>query len=459
MKKILTACFVLSMALFTLGFLGCSSDSDETDGLFSNIKSGGRGQLTVTGVDSGLYGSYRVYVSSSSSESSYTSNAAASGSASISGSTAAVELYPSGSSFRWSGSGSHYVFFVDSYTGQLALRSSYQVSFTNGSASVSVSSFIVTGRLTITGISSGFYGTYDVYVNYPDSESSYKNNPMASAASVTINSSTSTARVDLHPSGGSSSRWNSSGSYFVFFENRNTGRLAHKSTARIPFTNGSASISANNFAEIIPGRLTVTDISSGSLSNGTYNAYVNSSNDESSYDISPRASGSVTISSSDSTVTVNLFTYGSSSRWSDTGYYYVFIEDNAGQLVAKSNQISFTNGSANVPVSSFTEITPGRLTVTGISSSFYGIYQVYVTSYANNATYVTNAEAYADSVAINSSPVTVNLLRTSGGSSPWDGTGSYYVYLEYDDDSGTQTIMASVYFVRGRATVPLSYFY
>jgi hypothetical protein len=459
MKKILTACFVLSMALFTLGFSGCDgmlSGSDDADGLFSDFKpgsgGGGRGQMTITGIDSGLYGSYRIYVNSSSSENYYTSNAEASGSASISGSsTATVDLYTSSGS-RWNGAGSYYVFFEDS-SGRLAFKSSYQISFTNGGANVAVSSnFTVIGRLTITGISSSLYGTYDVYVNSSNNESSYDTNAVAYATSVTINSSTttgSTARVDLRTSGSSSSRWNGTNSYYVFIENRNTGRLAYKSASRISFTSGSANVPVSSFTEIIPGRLTITDISSGLY--GTYRVYVNSSGSEYYTSNAAAYATSVPINSSTSPVTVDLYTDGSSSRWYGMGYYYVFLVDTSGQLVAKSGPISFSNGSANISASS---LIPVGLTITGIDPDLNGISMPVSVYVSNNSTnYTVNVATSVLSITINNSTVTLEL---SSGNSRWNGRGSYYVFLEYDDGSGTQIVMKSssaVEFVWGTATL------
>jgi hypothetical protein len=305
--------------------------------------------LVITNISSGQYGTYRVYVNSSGSESSYKTNPAASNiSALINHAAVRVDLNQENSSARWTGTGSYYV-FLENNRGQLAFKSA-RVSFSNGSLIISAKDFTeTTGRLTITGIDSGLYGTYRVYVNSSGSESGYGTDPEASNSSVSISGPTVT--VDLYRDG-SSSPWTETESYYVFFEGSG-GQLIAKS-GPIYFTNGNATIAASSLD--VTGRLTITGIGSGLY--GTYRVYVNDVDDESAYWYGPAASRA-SVSISGSTAVVDLYTDGFSIRWTDTGSYYVFLEDNSGdQLIAKSGPIYFSGGTATLYYSEFSAISP-----------------------------------------------------------------------------------------------------
>jgi hypothetical protein len=425
MKKISAACFTLGIVLFVLGLSACDgtlSASGDGGGLFNKPgSSGSGGQVVITGIDAGLYGTYQVYVHSSSNENSYMNSPAASGSVTIKGSDETVNLSTGPYASPWNGTGPYYVFIADN-SGKLAAKSGESLHFAEGRAAISVSKLTVTGRLTITGIPSGFSNTYQVYVHSSNSESGYKTSPAASGSVIV---SGSTAAVDLYPDS-SDSRWNGTGPYYVFIVD-SSGQLAVKSGSQVSFSNGSADITASSL--IMLGRLTVTNIPSTLY--GTYDIYVNSGDSNVSYSTNAAArADSVTFDRS--TVTVDLYNTGSSSRWNAGGTYYIYLRNRStSQLDAKSGPISFSNGSAEAGAGGF--IMLGRLTINNIPSTNYDRYRIYAHSSGSESGYTTGMAAYNTSVSINGSTAAVDLY-TDGRSLRWGGTGPYYVFLV--DNSG-----------------------
>jgi hypothetical protein len=339
----------------------------------------------------------------------------------------------------WAGTGDYYVFF-EGNSGNLVAKSGYN-NFVNGSATLSASNFEVMG-LVITNINSSLYGSYKVYVNSNSSESTYRNTGLVASSTVSIQRSV--VRIDL-ATRNSSARWTGSGSHYVFLEDT-AGNLKAKS-GPVSFTNGNGTVSS--FTEIT-GRLTISSLNSG-LYGTSYRVYVNSSYDESTYKITPAAS-STSVYINSTPITVQLTSGG--SPWPGSGSYYVFLEDSGGNLAAKSSsQVSFTNG--NGSVSSFTEIT-GRLIITGIDP---GSYQVYVHATTIDTTdptaYIKNPEASSENIPISQAEARINLKTLGGGS--WNGTGSYYVFLE-NTDTTTLVGQTQVSFIRGRASVSFSDF-
>jgi hypothetical protein len=153
MKKSIIAGLTICMALALFGCDGMLSESSKGDGFFSdggsNSGNSTSGVLTITGITSSQYGSYRIYINSSSSESTYTSNySARSDVTSISASTKAIDLIDRSSGSRWSSTGSYYVFIVNSSSGSLAAKGSSSIAFKNGSASVTASSLWSSGTDT-----------------------------------------------------------------------------------------------------------------------------------------------------------------------------------------------------------------------------------------------------------------------------------------------------------------------
>jgi hypothetical protein len=451
MKKSGKSLFILSV-LLALGFSGCDgilSVSDGGDGVFSDIEessgAANRGELRITGIDPRLYGTYRVYVNNTDSESYYTNNPAATASGvSLSASTLTVKLTAGGS--PWAGEGAYYVYLQDQTTGNLAAKSG-RINFVNGAANNNATIFTVMG-LVVTGFSARLYGTYRVYVNSSNSESTYKNASATSSSTVSIQRST--LRLDL-TTRNSSARWTGTGEYYDFLEDT-AGNLKAKS-GPISFANGNGTV--GSFTEIT-GRLTITD----SVLSGSYKVYVvNDADNESTYKSNYRAAFNSTTYIDGTLRTVQLTT-SNGSLWADTGNYYVFLEDSSGNLAAKSGSVSFRNG--NGTVSSFTEITD-RLIITNIDSSSYGTYRVYVhdSDVGNDPTaYTNNPEAFSGDISINQAEARIDLDASGGGS--WTGGGYtgayYYVFLE-NTDTTIPVRSAQVRFTRGRGSVSFSAFY
>jgi hypothetical protein len=346
MKKRSMAAFLFPVMLLVLGLSGCGGSPGDGDGAFSDIDNSSgaanRGELAITGIDPLLYGTYRVYVNSVNSESSYKYNPAATASnVSVSGSTLTVKLSSGGS--PWAGEGDYYVYLEDA-TGNLAAKSS-RISFVNGGASKKASVFTVFG-LIFTGINSRLYGNYRVYVS-SGNEDTYNTGYLAKSDS-TVSIQPPVARVNLTENG-SAGRWTGSGSYYVFLES-NTYNLKARSSSPVSFSDGNGT--ASSFIEA--GRLTIS-INNSSLY-GDYWVYISSGNEITGpTDILAASNTSVTINSSTFT-TVDLTASSSSRPWTGTGSYYVFLEDSSsGNPAAISNgRVPFTlgNGTAN----SFTEI-------------------------------------------------------------------------------------------------------
>jgi hypothetical protein len=75
MKKLGITLFILSATLWGLVLSGCDgslSASGDGDGVFSYIEdssgAASRGELKITDIDAGLYGTFQVYVNSADSE-------------------------------------------------------------------------------------------------------------------------------------------------------------------------------------------------------------------------------------------------------------------------------------------------------------------------------------------------------------------------------------------------------
>jgi hypothetical protein len=205
------------------------------------------------------------------------------------------------------------------------------------------------------------------------------------------------------------------------------------------------------------GKLTINSIS-GSLPSGTYQVYINFSSTEGSYKSSPSAV-SKTVSSTASTVTISLYTSASSSTlWSGSGSYYIFIEDSSnGNLVAKSSQVSFTNGSAQISASSFTFSQSGQLSITGISSSLpSGTYQVYINTSSAEGSYKTSPSAVSKTASFTASTETISLYTSASSSTLWSGNGSYYIFIEDYSNGNLVAKSGQISFTYGSAQISAS---
>jgi hypothetical protein len=119
---------------------------------------------------------------------------------------------------------------------------------------------------------------------------------------------------------------------------------------------GSSNSNGNN-PSANAGTLTIYDIPSNpSYSGITFRVYICSS--DSNYLSNIEAYGSSTFSPG--TISINLYDYYG-YRWAGGGWYYIFIEDSGGNLVAQSSWVYFSNGSAQISASNLTTVSGGGL--------------------------------------------------------------------------------------------------
>jgi hypothetical protein len=419
--------------------------------------------LTITNTsDSSLNGkSYQVYISSNSSPTNLSSNASATGSVAISSSTATVFLSYNTNS-QWLGSGSYYVYFVDS-SSQSATRSNGSVSFSFGSGTINASTLGQTQTATglkMTGItsSSGLDGSYGVYISSSSSVTSFassSNYEASSSSSVAINSATTEATFTLYSRSSPSLLWTDTGSYYYVYLVDSSNRIVAKSRSQVSFDFGSGTINASSGLAFLG--LKITNISS--IPYGTYRVYINTNSNTSSPGSSPAANGSVTISSStDSSVTVLLYSGSNSSpQWVPSSGYsnYVYLVNSSNQIVAKSNKaFYFTNGGDTINASS--ELAFLGLKITNITDSLYGTWRVYIHSRSTNSPSSSYVASSSSSVSIGSSTGSTAIVPLyNNSSSQWTGSGgsSYYVYLA--DNSSPTTIKSSgpITFTSGNGTI------
>jgi hypothetical protein len=352
----------LAAVLFVFCLSGCDGmldSSNDGDGLFSAIENhqdDTGGQLTVTNIPSGLYGSYSVYICSYAGLTNPHSNYSASGYVTINSSTEVIDLYGDYGS-QWTGSGSYYVYLVRSNDAQIAAKTTGSVYFSDGVAAVNASQFDSgtggdQGQLTVTNIPSGLYGSYSVYICSYAGLTNPQYNYSASGY-VTINSSTEVIDLD----GDYGSQWTGSGSYYVYLVD-GSNQIAAKTTSSVSFSDGVAAVNASQFDSGTggnQGRLTVTNISSGLY--GSYSVYICSSGSLTNPSSNYSASGNVTINSS--TGVIDLYG-GSGSQWTGSESYYVYLVDGSNQIAAKTTGlVYFSNGSAEINASQFDSASNG----------------------------------------------------------------------------------------------------
>jgi hypothetical protein len=315
------------------------------------------------------------------------------------------------------------------------------------------------GRLTITGIDDGIIdsgSSYSVYVcSYNAGNSYYSTYHVASGTSNSSGSSSRTFTLYGNPSYGSSSLWTESGdNYYVFLQTSSGGLLAK--AGPVSFANGGGNVSFDDF-ELIIG-LKITGIDDGQ--HGDYQVYVSSTSGESNY-MSYLAASNTDVTFDDEEERVLLYSDGGSSLWtpSSSSSYCVFLENDSGQLVAKTNYQYFTNGGA--------EIDAGKLVPTGLTITDNGLLSgisvaVYVSTFPSNSDPDDSdgdVVAYSASHYFDSDEEQVSLTSTSTWSS-WAGKGSYYVYLSYSDSGDQLKVTTSqIDFTWGSASVSFDSFY
>ncbi|MDR1588108.1 MAG: hypothetical protein LBS57_11680, partial [Treponema sp.] len=272
------------------------------------------------------------------------------------------------------------------------------------------------GKLRINNIDPGLYGTYTVYIHYSGSVSNPWYNPSASGF-VAIDSSTEV--IDLYD--GSYYRWTGTGDYYIYLVDGIT--IVAKTTYRVDFTNGNATINASQLSRVDQGQLTISNIDPSLYGYGNYRVYIcNGSNEnypENNY--VARSNGYVTID----TTTEVIDLYDGYSRWTGTGWYYVYLVDSSYQIVAKTtNSVSFSNGSATIDASYELGLSTGQgqLTINNIDPSLYGYgnYRVYICNGSNENYPENNYVARSMYVTIDTTTEVIDLYD---GYSRWTGTG------------------------------------
>jgi hypothetical protein len=147
---------------------------------------------------------------------------------------------------------------------------------------------------------------------------------------------------------------------------------------------------------------------------------------------------------------VLLYSDGGSSLWtpSSSSGYYVFLENDSGQLLAKAGPISFTNGVGNVSFDEF-ELLMG-LKITGIDDGQYGDYRVYVSSSSGESNYMSYLAASNTDVTFDDDEEQVLLYSDD---TLWTNSGDYYVYLVDNDSDQLVAKTGKIFFTNGSATI------